>query len=123
MPPCQIRLKPHYLDFSEAGAVDLEDFDPGIALTEDGGSLHLTIALEKDWSGLGTRALVTTESLGRAKVPQLPYLNPDRSPMRIDRDYAGAPRDAERPFPGPFEIAGSGAQVMRVYPAGEGESR
>ncbi|MBX3178422.1 MAG: right-handed parallel beta-helix repeat-containing protein [Candidatus Hydrogenedentes bacterium] len=101
---------------SEPDALVLDGFDPGIALSEDGGSLHLTIALEKDWSGLGTRALITTESLGMAKIPQLPYLNPDRSPMRIDRDYAGTPRDAERPFPGPFEIVGNGAKVVTVYP-------
>ena len=84
---------------SEPDALVLDGFDPGIALSEDGGSLHLTIALEKDWSGLGTRALITTESLGMAKIPQLPYLNPDRSPMRIDRDMPGRHAMPERPSP------------------------
>ena len=48
---------------------------------------------------------MTTELLGKAKIPNLPYENPDGSPLAIDTDYFGKKRDAGNPFPGPFEVS------------------
>jgi alpha-N-arabinofuranosidase len=56
--------------------------------------------------------LVTTERLGQARVPGLPYEASDGQPLRIDRDYFGKKRDRSRPMPGPFEEVGS-AEVPR----------
>jgi alpha-N-arabinofuranosidase len=55
--------------------------------------------------------IVTTELLGRAAVPDLPYTNSDGSPLRIDADYFGDERDGA-PTPGPFEnLPGGGGDL------------
>jgi alpha-N-arabinofuranosidase len=46
---------------------------------------------------------VTTERLGVAKISQMPYLNPDGTPIKIDTDYFGMKRAEDAPLSGPFE--------------------
>ncbi len=48
------------------------DFDPGIKLVEDKDGVHLHITLDAAWGAEKEHALVTTELLGRAKIPDLP---------------------------------------------------
>jgi alpha-N-arabinofuranosidase len=59
---------------------------------------------------------VTTRSLGNAKIPNLPFENPDGTPLSIDSDYFGNKRDRINPFPGPFEISAGGAKEYKVWP-------
>ena len=68
------------------------------------------------WAEGAPRPLVTTELLGRAKVPDLPYVQPDGSPYRLDTDYVGRRRNADNPFPGPFERPEGGRQLLKVWP-------
>ncbi len=56
--------------------------------------------------------LVTTERLGKAKVPNLPYENADGSPLKIDTDHSGEKRSQDNPTPGPFENP-RGGQLTR----------
>ncbi len=91
-------------------------FDPGIELVEEKDGLFLHIGLDEAWSRARSRHLVTTELLGRAKIPDLPYDQPDGSPYRIDTDYFGKKRDAANPFPGPIEYLGSGKGSLKVWP-------
>jgi alpha-N-arabinofuranosidase len=58
--------------------------------------------------------LVTTKLLGRARVPNLPYVQPDDSPLKVDRDYFGRGRSRSRPMPGPFEKQATGTDVFPV---------
>jgi alpha-N-arabinofuranosidase len=39
----------------------------------------------------------------------------DGSLVRIDTDYFGKKRNAANPSPGPFKIAGSGKQKIKVW--------
>ena len=59
--------------------------------------------------------LVTTELLGKAKIPDFRYENPDGSPLRIDTDYFGKQRNEANPTPGPFESPGSGPLTVKVW--------
>ena len=59
--------------------------------------------------------LVSTELLGKAKVPGLPYESADGSSVVIDRDYLGKKRNEAAPFPGPFEDPGQGGVKLRVW--------
>jgi alpha-L-arabinofuranosidase len=79
------------------------DFDLGITLTQKADGWYLTIASDPAWAIEQPRKLVTTELLGNAVIPDLPFENPDGSPIRIDTDYFGNKRDTTNPFPGPFE--------------------
>jgi alpha-N-arabinofuranosidase len=49
---------------------------------------------------------VTTELLGRARIPDLPFVNPDGTPLKVNTDFLGKLRDST-PTPGPFENPGS----------------
>jgi hypothetical protein len=59
--------------------------------------------------------VVTTERLGDARVPKLPYTNPDGSPITIDTDYFGNPRPGSHPAPGPFATPGDGTVELQVW--------
>lgn len=62
------------------------------------------------------RAIVTTEVLGKAKIPDAPFENPDGTPYRLETDYFGKPRNPANPFPGPFEISEGKIQSIKVWP-------
>jgi len=100
--------------FEEAPRV-LPDADPGVKVIEKADGVYLEITINKDWAAGASHPLVTSELLGKAKIPGLPYLQPDRSPYRLDTDYLGNERDAANPFPGPFEMP-EGKHVVKVWP-------
>ena len=91
-------------------------FDPALALVEKDGSMVLEADFSMAWTAGTPRKIVTTDLLGKAAVPDLPYENRDASPLKLDTDYFGAARKAENPFPGPFEITQSGKQSLTVWP-------
>jgi len=94
-------------------------FDPGIELIEKPDGLYLEIAVEGEWGEEADAPLVTSELLGHARVPDLPYLQPDRTPYRLDTDSLGRSRDTAHPFPGPFELAESGRVRLKIWPRDE----
>jgi len=86
------------------------DFDPAIRLVESPAGPALDISLDKAWSVEPLRHTVTTALLGKTAISNLPFERADGSPIRLDKDYSGKPRNPSNPFPGPFEIAQSGRQ-------------
>jgi hypothetical protein len=98
----------------EADPLVLSDVNPDIRLVEDGDHriLHLTLVKSLRQAG---RSRVTTEVLGEARVSAVPYVNPDGSPLKIDRDYLGKRRSRSKPTPGPFEKSGTGPLAFRVW--------
>jgi alpha-L-arabinofuranosidase len=79
------------------------EFDPGIHSTDAAAGLELSISLDSAWATAVPRRMVTSSLLGKAAIPDLPFERSDGSPIRIDRDFTGKERNAENPFPGPFE--------------------
>lgn len=96
----------------ESGPVQQPGFDPQIKLERNGANVELRLNLDASPSHTGT-VLVTTELLGKAAIPQAGYENPDGSPLKIDTDYFGKPRNAKNPTAGPFENPGTGAVVLK----------
>lgn len=92
-----------------------ENFDAGAKLVSEGDKMYLEIALDKNWLSQQKRNLVTTTSLTKAIVPNLPFENTDGSPLKIDTDYAGTKRNVQNPSPGAFEILKTGKQKIRVW--------
>ena len=90
------------------------DFDPSLELMREADGLYLRIALGETWAN-APRLLVTTGLLGRAKVPNLPYEQPNGSAYRIDTDYLGSRRNSTNPYPGPFELPQGGRHVLKVW--------
>ena len=91
------------------------DFDPQLKLVAKADGLYLEGKFDPGWVRERTRPLVTTALLGKAKVPQAAYENPDGTPLKISTDYFGRKRKAGNPFPGPFEKPGDGVFALKVW--------
>jgi alpha-N-arabinofuranosidase len=98
----------------EADAIVHATVDPQVKLVEEGEhgylQLNLNAALPK-----ATARLVTTELLGKAKIPGVPYENPDGSPLRVDTDYFGKKRSPTNLTPGPWAVPGQGMLKLEVW--------
>jgi len=88
--------------------------DPGLELIEKTDGLYLQITADKAWTG-EKHPWVTTDLLGKAKTPDLPYEQPDGTPYRIDTDYLGRKRKNVSPCVGPFEHLESGKFTVKVW--------
>jgi alpha-N-arabinofuranosidase len=93
------------------------DFNPGIKLIESEGSFRLEINLDNKWATEQRRALVTSDLLGIATIPNLPFVRAEGTTIRIDTDYSGRVRDTANPFPGPFERPEGGKQSILIQTA------
>lgn len=98
----------------EADPLIRPDRDPGFALSErsDGWYLQVGSCLFDD---AHQRPLVATEMLGRAAIPDLPYEQPDGTPLHIDTDYFGKSRNETNPVAGPFGSVGEACE-FKVWP-------
>jgi hypothetical protein len=92
------------------------DFDPALKLTQKTDGWYLELSQDKAWRAEARCKPVTTELLGKARVSECAYENPDGSRVDINTDYFGQKRDKTNPFPGPFESVGEGAQSIKVWP-------
>jgi alpha-L-arabinofuranosidase len=98
---------------TEISPLTLVDQNPNLHLEESHGRWYLS----HNWGRSPSQAKTTTitsERLGRARIPQLPYVLPNDSPLWIDTDYFGELRNDANPTPGPFEAAGRNARKLRV---------
>jgi len=95
------------------------DFDPAIKLTEKADGSYIEFNPGPLLADERTRKLVTTELLGKAAIPDVPYDQPDGTPIRVSTDYFGEKRRESNPMPGPFESLGkapSTSSSWRVWP-------
>lgn len=86
--------------------------NPKLRIIEEGSAVYLEITIP---DGLPNTRLVDTAMLGKALVTDLPYLDYDGSPIRLDTDYSGNQRSLENPTAGPFENLKPGKQRIRVW--------
>lgn len=100
----------------EKDALVKPDFDAAAKLITGNDGMYLEIAFDKSWLSEQKRDLVTSELLGKAIIPDLPFENVDGSKIRIDTDYFGKKRNASNPAPGPFETWKTGEQKIKVWP-------
>lgn len=91
------------------------EFDANVKLTEKPKGWYLELTVDPNWKKEQKRQLITTELLGKAKVPNLSFENADGTPLKIDTDYFGKKRNVANPFPGPFENAGNGTMKLKVW--------
>jgi len=74
------------------------------------------LSLTTDEKGADPKThFVTTEFLGKAKIPKEAFENPDGTPLKIDTDYFGKKRSETNPSAGPFENAGKGMIKLKVW--------
>jgi len=90
-------------------------FNTGIKLEKRSDGWYIKMQFDKEWAGHET-ALIRSEMLGNAKIPDLPYEDPDGKPYRLDRDYFGYDRNTINPYPGPLKEQQEGEQGIKVWP-------
>jgi len=90
------------------------DFDASVSLSNQDKNIYLEISFDKKWL-TEKHKLVTTKTLTKAIIPNLPFENPDGSWVSIDSDYMGKKRNVVNPSPGPFEIKVFGKQKIKVW--------
>lgn len=100
----------------ESGPIVKPEFDPALKLVEKSDGYYLELFLDTAWSRERSRKLVTSQLLGKAKISGCRYENPDGSPVRIDADFFGRPRNTSNPSAGPFEDYGAGKLAVKVDP-------
>ncbi len=98
----------------EINYLENPDFNPNAHVIEKGSSVYLQINSD-DLSLEKHAQLITTQVLGKAKMPKQYFENPDGSPLVIDTDYFGTKRDPENPSVGPFEKPDSGMLNLKVW--------
>ncbi len=91
----------------------LADINPGVTLTEQDGEFYLSLDLSPI-RGQAQTAPVTTESLGATRISKTRYEKADGTPLRVNEDYFGKPRDTARPTPGPFATIEAGRMTVRA---------
>lgn len=96
----------------EKNKVVLPDFKPDVKVEEMGDGVYLSLSVQ-GLDGLQT-SRVTTERLGKAKLPRQAYEQPDGSPIDIATDYLGNTR-SNQPKPGPLESIKDGAIRIKVW--------
>ena len=89
-------------------------------IVEKADGFYLNITIDSGQWAKQRRPVVTTELLGRTKVSDLPYENPDGSTVAIDSDYFGKKRSKENPMAGPIEGVGEGNLTLRVWKLNRG---
>lgn len=91
------------------------DFDPELQLLQKPDGVYLKPRVADFRQDVSPRRLVTTQRLGRAAVPDLPYEQPDGQPYRLATDFFGKKRETATPFPGPFAFSSpmeTGSQTL-----------
>jgi alpha-N-arabinofuranosidase len=99
---------------SEEKAVNLPAVDLKPRIVEEGPAVYLLL----NWDGAihnPDTTLITTKLLGNARISGVAYENPDGSPLAIDGDYFGKPRNKASPTAGPFEAPGQGELKLKVW--------
>jgi hypothetical protein len=98
----------------ETNPMEYSDFDPGVKLVESRDSVYLNLTLNQAYYK-NKVDLITTESLGKAKVPKALFENPDGTPMRTDKDYFGNLRTSGNDLAGPFTGLKEGNLKIKVW--------
>ncbi len=88
---------------------------PAFKLSEKHGHFYFRMKFNKAWTTERTRPLVSSELLGKAIVPGLPFEQSDGEPITISTDYFGNRRNESNPAPGPFESASQGTLKLWVW--------
>ena len=97
----------------ETTYIENKAFDPEIKIEQKENSAVLHITLDPSFWEIKNQ-LVTTQLLGEAVIPELPFENPDGSALIIDKDYFGKNRDTANPDAGPFANPGDGRLTLKV---------
>jgi len=88
--------------------------NPEIKIVEKDNSYYLEITNDIKIKKLKTQ-IITSDILGNAVVPDVPFLTYDGKPVSIDSDYFGNKRNVKKPVSGPLENIEDGKVSLKVW--------
>ena len=94
--------------------IESSSHNPEIKLVEEGDNVYLYFTFDQEFFN-HTGEMITTELLGKAKVPNAIFDNHNGTPLKIDEDYFGKIRSDENTTAGPFINFKSGKVVLKVW--------
>lgn len=97
----------------ESNPIVKPEVNPDVILVEKNDGIYIQITSDKSFTQQQNQ-LITTAMLGKAKIPDLPYEQPNGSSYSIDVDYLGQKRDETNPSVGPFEFTRTGKLTFKV---------
>ena len=89
-------------------------FNPEVKLVEEGEKGYLHLTFNKNYYDHKVK-IITTEILGKAKIPKAAFDNPDGTPLKIDTDYFGKLRSGESAVAGPFSNLKTGEVKLELW--------
>jgi hypothetical protein len=89
-------------------------YNPDVKLVEEGDNVFLTLELDQAYYNHRGN-MITTELLGKAKIPGAKFENPDGTSLKTDRDYFGHTRSDGNAYAGPFVDLNKGKVVLKVW--------
>lgn len=98
----------------EETRVESSEYNPEVELAETGDKVFLHFTFDEKLYNQKTE-LITTEILGKAKVPKTFFENPNGTPLKIDKDYYGHARTGENTVAGPFVDLEKGEMSLQVW--------
>lgn len=98
----------------EENALYALDHDLLVTLEDNGDEVYLTLDIPNQ--PMPNTMLIHADKLGRAKVSDMPFENPDESPIVVDYDFFNRKRNEKNPTIGPFESLEPGIVRIKVWP-------
>jgi hypothetical protein len=99
---------------SEKNYIESSGYNPEVKLVDAGDSVYLHFNFDQKYYD-HRGELITTELLGKAKVPKARYEYPDGSPLNIDKDFFGHIRTVENSCAGPFVDLAKDKVILKVW--------
>ena len=99
----------------EQEALIVEDFEPDIKLKNEADGWWLEITINPEGISEQNRELITTQLLGKAKIPNLRFENTDGSAITVDKDFFNEKRSLKKPAAGPFENLKPGFNRLKIW--------
>lgn len=99
---------------TEHNALEDPDYNSYVSLIHKDDGIYLEMKMDKKWLEV-QRKNITSEFLGKAENPDMPFMQPDGTPYVLNLDYLGSKRNTTNPSPGPFEEMKEGIQVVKVW--------
>jgi hypothetical protein len=88
-------------------------YNPDIKLVEEGNNVYLYLSFDQAFFN-HKGEMITTELLGKAKIPNTAFENPDGTSLKIDEDYFGNMRSDKNTTAGPFINLDKGKVMLKV---------
>jgi len=97
----------------ETNSIRLKDFDADIQLKESNGKIMLHMVLPEGITKIDC-PMVTTAFIGKTKISESKFENPEGTDVSVDIDFFGNRRDQNHIVPGPFADIKSGKNEVVI---------